>query len=192
MAMSEDALGLLLYKKGREIQRILNHISEAYDERDYWLIRQSDVYGIHLTFLVDSAGRTKFFSSKMKACVYIQDAAISTCQLVHLLASKNVMPEIYRDMVLNAIEEYRILFVKWIRTFDQTLDKKGDWGIRYSVALSDDFDTVETFVDPATVQLLGTEISEGDDGEEGNDDEEEEDDDDFLDRLFGNPDEPGA
>jgi hypothetical protein len=52
-----------------------------------------------------------------------------------------INPNDYVQLMRGTIEEFRIEFVKWVRTFDASNDLKDDWGIRYIIDKNDDFDT---------------------------------------------------
>ncbi|WP_207430248.1 hypothetical protein [Sabulibacter ruber] len=123
---------LLLYQKGREILGISETIGELIEEEDeilFALKQDMLLDAAQLTVKVASAEAAELYDLRMENAALIRKAArdlISHCVSLEMFGFKDVY---YFELLREAVEEYRLLFIEWVQSFDPwnyTVDR---WGL---------------------------------------------------------------
>ena len=74
------------------------------------------------------------YSQKMQNAVLIKLAVQDMFTAVSAAAMLDINEEDYVDLMREKIEEFRLLFVDWIRSFDKTYDIPDNWAIRFDTS----------------------------------------------------------
>ena len=117
--------------KAKQIGRLVSYICETLPPEDlahhYREIMQSDA-GI-ISGKVSSVEGCSVFSVKMENAVLIKLAAKNLLSQMSGLRLLGYSDPRYIRLLCDEIEEFRVLFVAWISTFDRRCDLRDGWGI---------------------------------------------------------------
>lgn len=135
MKEEEDRINpkeLAIYKKGKEIFDVVHQISELIPDDNEHLqhIKQfmlSDA--AQLTVKIGGATRVGLYDLKMEAAAIIRKAARDLMVQNHSLEMFGFKEVHYFQIVRDLIEEYRILFIEWVKSFDQWDYVIDRWGL---------------------------------------------------------------
>lgn len=122
-----DVKDLPLYKKGKEIYSVVNHICGLIPEDDKMLEHVKRIIledALQLSVKVAGASGGALYDLKMEAAAIIRKAARDLMVQNHSLKRLGFEYVEYYDIVRTLIEEYRLLFIDWVAGFD-----KGDYVI---------------------------------------------------------------
>lgn len=123
---------LPIYKKGKEIFEVVDHICQLIDDNDEYL---SHVKGIMLedamllTVKVAGAEGGGLYDIKMECAAIIRKAARELMIQNHSLEMFGFEHVEYFQIVRDLIEEYRLLFIDWVSKFDQMDYFIDRWGL---------------------------------------------------------------
>lgn len=141
--MFDEIEKLPVYQKAREILILAEHICDSLkddDQREHIEHQILSNATIIAAKIVGAAGCDSY-SLKMENLLKIKFAIREMFEGVLFARLIKINPNDYVQLMRNAVEEFRVEFVKWIRTFDPSNDIKDDWAIRYSVDQTDSFET---------------------------------------------------
>jgi hypothetical protein len=81
--------------------------------------------------LILEAESRKLYNSKMENAVFIRKIVITVETLIGALmaANEDLIEESYALLIRDEIENFRVLFVKWISTFEKDYNDLDEWGI---------------------------------------------------------------
>ncbi len=81
--------------------------------------------------LILEAEYRRLYNSKMENAVFIRKIVITIETLIGVLISANesLIEKSYAIVIRDEIENFRILFVSWISTFEKDFDDMDEWGI---------------------------------------------------------------
>ncbi len=121
-----------LYHKGREIFDVVKRISDLIPEDDTPLqsvkeFMQSDA--LLLSVKVKGVEETDLYDLNMEAATIIRKAARDLMIQNHTLKMFGFKYVDYFDIVRELIEEYRLLFIQWVTTFDPWNYVTDRWGL---------------------------------------------------------------
>lgn len=121
-----------LYEKGLEIYDIASKIIELIPEDDEHLnavkgIIQEDA--MLLSVKVAGAAGADLYDIKMESATIIRRAANNLKIQNHALSMFGFKDVHYFDIIRDAIEEYRLLFIDWVQSFDQWNYHIDRWGL---------------------------------------------------------------
>lgn len=128
----DDAQDLPIYKKGMEIYEIVHKVTELLPEGDpvtetsRQFLRED---AMMLTVKVTGAEASEFYDLKMENATLIRKAArsiLAQCSNLNMMGFKETY---YLDLIREEIENYRLLFVEWIRGFDPWTYVVDEWGL---------------------------------------------------------------
>ena len=127
-----DIEELPIFKKGQEIFDLVNYIGELIPDEDESLqyikgFMISDA--VQLTVKIIGAHHAQFYDIKMEAASIIRKAARDLTTHYHALEMFGFDETEYFKMVLDLVEEYRLLFIEWVKGFDQWDYAIDRWGL---------------------------------------------------------------
>ncbi len=121
-----------LFKKGEEIVDVIRQIAALIPEDDTIL---QDVMGMilgdayMLTAKIANAEGGELYDIKMQNAAIIRKAAMDLFVSYHSLKMYGFEHAEYYMMVRKLIEEYRLLFVEWVDSFDKSLYLVDRWNL---------------------------------------------------------------
>ncbi|WP_207426547.1 hypothetical protein [Pedobacter sp. SYSU D00535] len=140
--MRDEIENLPVYQKAKELMILAEHISEFFkdDEQREELKAQILSNAMLIVIKIAGAEAAELYTMKMENALRIKFAVKELFDAVLFARIIKINNNDYVQLVRNTIEEFRQEFVKWIRTFDIEADFKDDWGIRFAIDLSDDYE----------------------------------------------------
>ncbi|WP_181306338.1 hypothetical protein [Rufibacter sp. XAAS-G3-1] len=123
---------LPLYLKGREIFRLTKEIVSLIDEENEILSSLKEYMLLDASFLtvkVVGAEAADLYDLRMENATLIRKAAqdlLSHCHSLEMFGFKEVH---YFQLLRDAVEEYRLLFVDWVQGFDPWNYVTDRWGL---------------------------------------------------------------
>ncbi len=129
---SDNVRKMPIYLKGKEIVDVVRELLSLMPKEDEDLnsvksFILQDAY--MLTVKIVSAEATDLYDLKMENAAIIRKAARDLIVQKHTLQDFGFEQYAYYDIVRNLIEEYRLLFIDWVATFDQTNYIIDRWGL---------------------------------------------------------------
>ncbi len=121
-----------LYQKGLEIYDVVHQIAELIpDDNEYLQPIKGFMYEDALTLSVKVKGAEggELYDLKMEAAAVIRKAARNLMIQNHSLEMFGFQYVDYYTIVRELIEEYRLLFIQWVATFDQWNYIIDRWGL---------------------------------------------------------------
>ena len=123
---------LPIYKKGEEIFEVISKIADLISDEDKKLqFVKSDMLfdAMQLTVKVAGAEAAGLYDIKMEAAAIIRKSARELILHQHSLKQFGFKESHYFQLIRDLVEEYRLLFIDWVASFDQwdyCIDK---WGL---------------------------------------------------------------
>lgn len=123
---------LPLYKKGEEIYELASKIVDLIpSDNEKLQFSKQEILTNALLLMIKVAGAeaAEYYDVKMEGAAIIRKAA-QTLLLQHQQLKLHGFEEVeYYQMVRELIEEYRLLFIDWVASFDQTHYVVDRWGL---------------------------------------------------------------
>ncbi len=159
--MRDEIENLPVYQKAKELLNLAEHVAEYLKDDEQRDDLQGQIVSNAMMIVVKIAGAEGggLYSLKMENAMKIKFAVREMFEAVLFARLININNNDYVQLIRNGIEEFRLEFIKWIRSFDANDDFKDDWGIRYVVDKSDDFE----------VKMVQTEVRDIDSEDFGQD-----------------------
>ena len=123
---------LPIYKKGKDIYKVVQHICDLIPEDNKMLQHTKAVLLEDSRLLsVKVAGATAggLYDIKMEAAAIIRKAAMELMIQSHSLRMFGFEHVEYYQIVRDLIEEYRLLFIEWVAGFDKEDYVIDRWGL---------------------------------------------------------------
>lgn len=120
---------LPIYKKAQEIYEITLAITDAID-REEDLLDARELMMSNATLIpakIAGADGAEFYSLQMENAVLIKLAACELKVQTNLLRMSKLSDETYIQLLRDEIENFKPLFIDWVRSFDPTLDHNDGW-----------------------------------------------------------------
>ncbi|WP_207533806.1 hypothetical protein [Desertivirga arenae] len=138
----DEIKNLPVYKKAKELLTLAEHIAEYLKENEQRRDLQGQIVGNAMLIVVKISGAeaSELYSLKMENAIRIKFAVREMFEAVLFARLLKINHNDYVQLVRNCVEEFRLEFIKWIRTFNSTNDYKDDWGIRFLVDPKDNFE----------------------------------------------------
>ncbi len=127
-----DPKKLPIYKKGQEIFDVIHQIADLIPDDDEQL---SDIKGwmmsdaMQLTVKVAGAEGGSLYDIKMEAATIIRKSARDLILHQHLLKQFGFKNTEYFQIIRDLVEEYRLLFIDWVASFDKWEYVIDRWGL---------------------------------------------------------------
>lgn len=123
---------LPIFKKAEEIYEIIKGISELVPEdNDYLQMVSAQMLGDAMMIQAKIAGAEggDLYDIRMENAVFIRKAAHDLMVVKHSFAHENFEHVDYFEMVRDRIEEFRLLFIDWVESFDKFNYVIDRWGL---------------------------------------------------------------
>lgn len=140
--MFDEIEKLPVYQKSKEILILAEHICEALKEDDQKEHIENQILNNAMIIGAKIAGGAScdLYSVKMENAMKIKFAVREMFEGVLFAHLIKINHNDYVTLMRNAVEEFRIIFIDWIRTFDASSDTKDDWAIRYVIDNTNDYE----------------------------------------------------
>ena len=124
---------LPVFQKADEILELAKIIAETLKEDDKKEHLASEILSNAMIMQVKIAGAEGggLYSLKMQNAVLIKIAAHDMLNAVIFAAMVEINEEDYVQLMRDKVEEFRLVFVDWIRGFDKSYDIPDNWAIRF-------------------------------------------------------------
>ena len=121
-----------IYQKGREIVDLVRNIADLIDDEKGELgftkgLMLEDAY--MLTAKIVNAEGGDMYAIRMENAAIIRRAGNNLKLHIHTLKMFGFEHTEYYMMVRQKVEEYRVLFIDWVASFDKTNYFIDDWGL---------------------------------------------------------------
>lgn len=129
---SVDPKELPIYKKGEEILEVVHQIADLIpDDHEYLGHVKSIMLEDAMLLIVKIAGAEggQLYDIKMEAATLMRKAAMELMIQNHSLKMFGFEHVEYYQLVRNLIEEYRLLFIDWVNSFDPFNYAIDRWGL---------------------------------------------------------------
>jgi hypothetical protein len=127
---------LPVFQKSEEILELANVIAETLKEDDKKEHLASEILSNAMIIQVKIAGAEGggLYSLKMQNAVLIKLAAHDMLNAVIFASMIELNEEDYVNLMREKVEEFRLVFVDWIRGFDKSYDIPDNWAIRFDAS----------------------------------------------------------
>jgi len=127
---------LPVFQKSDEILELANVIAETLKEDEKREHLAAEILNNAMLIQVKIAGAEGggLYSLKMQNAVLIKLAAHDMLNAVVFAAMVEINEEDYVELMRDKVEEFRLVFVDWIRGFDKSYDIPDNWAIRFDAS----------------------------------------------------------
>jgi hypothetical protein len=127
---------LPVYQKAQELFDLADVIAEALKEdsmKEHLAIQICSNAALIQAKIAGAEGGS-LYSLRMQNAVLIKLAVQDMFNAVSFASMVKINEEDYVQLMREKIEEFRLVFVDWIRGFDKTYDIPDNWGIRFDTS----------------------------------------------------------
>lgn len=123
---------LPVYKKAENLFELTQTICDVIDEEKDVLHMREMMLGNAMTIPAKIAGAEggDLYSIRFDNATLIKLSARELLAQTSALRREKLIEEKYIDMFRKEIEEFRILFLEWVKSFDKTNDISDEWDIK--------------------------------------------------------------
>ena len=127
---------LPVYQKAQELFDLADVISESLKESDKkdHLAREMMSNAMLIQAKIAGAEGAGLYSIRMENAVLIKLAVRDMFNAVVFSSMAKLNEQDYADLMREKVEEFRLVFVDWIRGFDKTYDIPDNWAIRFDTS----------------------------------------------------------
>ena len=129
--MAVRVRNLPIYQKSEEIVDITRAIVDTADKEcdEYELVRLmlGNAYMISAKIVAAEGG--ELYHLRMEAATQVKIAACDLLSQTIFCEIQNLVDSAYLDLLRNEVEEFRQLFVSWVKSFDRKKDTYDGWGL---------------------------------------------------------------
>jgi hypothetical protein len=127
---------LPVYQKAQELFDLAETIADALKEDDMKEHLAAQMFSNAALIQAKIAGAEGggLFSLRMQNAVLIKLAVQDMFNAVSFASMVKINEEDYVDLMRDKVEEFRLVFVDWIRSFDKTYDIPDNWAIRFETS----------------------------------------------------------
>jgi hypothetical protein len=162
---------LPVYQKSQELFDLADIIAESLKENDMkeHLAAQIISNAAMIQAKIAGAEGGSLYSIRMQNAVLIKLAVQDMFNAVSFASMVEINEEDYVELMRDKVEEFRLVFVDWIRGFDKTYDIPDNWAIRFDASTPEQEKLEELMFDE---DRFYEDFDE--DGDDDDDEEEEE------------------
>ncbi len=127
---------LPVYKMAQELFDLVEIIADALKENDRKEDLAAQMFSNAALIQAKIAGAEGggLYSLRMQNAVLIKLAVHDMFNAVSFASMMEINEEDYVDLMRDKVEEFRVVFVDWIRGFDKTYDIPDNWAIRFDTS----------------------------------------------------------
>ncbi|KAA3653180.1 MAG: hypothetical protein DWP98_00210 [Bacteroidetes bacterium] len=121
-----------LFIKANEIYVLVSKIASLIPEEDSLLSSFRDIIiedAFTICSKVAGAYNSDIYEVRMESAVLIRKAALDLKLQYHNLKAFEFREIEYYPLIIGHIEEFRLLFLDWVDTFDETDKLEDEWGL---------------------------------------------------------------
>ncbi len=161
---------LPVYQKAQELFDLAEVIADSLkeDQMKEHLAAQMFTNAALIQAKIAGAEGGGLYSLRMQNAVLIKLAVQDMFNAVSFSSMVEINEEDYVDLMRDKVEEFRLVFIDWIRGFDKTYDIPDNWAIRFDTSTPEQEKLEELMFDEDRF------FDEFDEDEEGDDEAEEE------------------
>jgi len=129
---SIDPKKLPIYQKGKEIYELVTRITDLIPEdNEHLMFVKSDMLldAAQLTVKIEGAEAAGLYDLKMENAAIIRKAARDLVVHQHSLEAFGFEHTEYCEMIRSLVEEYKLLFINWVESFDKWDYVIDRWGL---------------------------------------------------------------
>lgn len=126
---------LPVMKKARHLYVLVRAVVETLPDEDDMAAHFREIMLTDAATLgakIATAEGGDFYTLRMENAVLVKVAARNLLTQLSGLSLLGFSAPHYLQLIREEIEEFRLLFVDWVRTFDASRDIQDDWGLFYS------------------------------------------------------------
>src|ERR1700749_2217813 len=127
---------LPVYKKAQELFDLAEVIADALKEDDMkeHLAAQMFTNAALIQAKIAGAEGGGLYTLRMQNAVLIKLATQDMFNAVSFASMVKINEEDYVQLMRDKVDEFRVVFVDWIRSFDKTYDIPDNWAIRFDAS----------------------------------------------------------
>jgi len=127
---------LPVYQKSQELFDLAEIIADALreDKMKEHLAAQIFTNAALIQAKIAGAEGGGLYSLRMQNAVLIKLAVQDMFNAVSFASMVEINEEDYVDLMRDKVEEFRLVFIDWIRNFDKTYDIPDNWAIRFDTS----------------------------------------------------------
>jgi hypothetical protein len=124
---------LPVFKSAQKIRELTHRIVETFDEsKDKFQLKQQMMMNAYtLEVKIAGAEAGDLFTLRMENAVVIKIHARELLAQTSLCKAENLCSREYLQLLRDEIDEFRKLFVEWVKSFDKFNDAPDEWGLFY-------------------------------------------------------------
>jgi hypothetical protein len=140
---------LPVFKKAIELFELAEAITEALKEDEMKADLVREILGNMATVRTKIAGAEGggLYSLRMQNAVVIKIAVQDMFNAVSFASMVEINEEDYVQLMREKVEEFRLVFIDWIRSFDKNYDIPDNWAIRYDTSTPEQEELEELMFD---------------------------------------------
>jgi hypothetical protein len=129
--MDEELIESPILKKAEEILRLAYALADtlAEDEMAEPISEQIRARAIMLPVKVAGIMGAELYCLKMENAVILKSEAKDLAGYMTMVDMMELNAQEYTNLLRDTIEEFRLLFLEWIETFDKSANMDDGWGI---------------------------------------------------------------
>ncbi|HTD98648.1 MAG TPA: hypothetical protein VK668_05155 [Mucilaginibacter sp.] len=173
MSRRLDKYGKLpVFQKSEELLQLAEVIAETLKENEKKEHLAAEILTNAMLIQVKIAGAEGggLYSIRMQNAVLIKLAAHDLLNAVIFAAMVEINEEDYVELMRDKVEEFRLVFVDWIRGFDKTYDIPDNWAIRFDASTPEQEKLEQLMFDEDKFDADDEGFNWDDDGDEDKDD----------------------
>lgn len=123
-----------IMRKAKQIYELVRALVETFPEEDDMAAHYREIMLCDAGILgakIAGAEGADFYTLRMENAVQIKIAAKNLIAQTSGLKMLGISEPHYLQLLRDEIEDFRLLFVDWVNTFDRTRDFQDDWGLFY-------------------------------------------------------------
>jgi hypothetical protein len=120
--------------KAKQIFDLVNALAETFEDDDDLVVHYREIMFCDAGILgakIAGAESGDIYTLRMENAVQIKLAARNLLVQTSGLRMLGISEPHYLQLLRDEIEEFRLLFVDWVNSFDKTKDIPDDWGLFY-------------------------------------------------------------
>jgi hypothetical protein len=127
---------LPVYKKSQEVFDLAEIIADALKEDDMKEHLAAQIFSNAAMIQAKIAGAEGggLYSLRMQNAVLIKLAVQDMFNAISFASMVKINEEDYVQLMRDKVEEFRLVFVEWIRGFDKSYDIPDNWAIRFDTS----------------------------------------------------------